>query len=83
MWKNTVELDRPHMTIWRMHIACWITGCVIRIVFPLQQYLHERASLLRYTYSACIAISAFCCPEFVKQGCENESLELHPPVGLV
>jgi hypothetical protein len=24
MWKNTVETDRPQMTIWRVCIACWI-----------------------------------------------------------
>jgi hypothetical protein len=24
MWRNTVERGRPHMTIWRMRIACWI-----------------------------------------------------------
>jgi hypothetical protein len=24
MWKNTVELGRPQMIIWQMHIACWI-----------------------------------------------------------
>jgi len=24
-WKNMVEADRPQMTIWRMHFACWIT----------------------------------------------------------
>jgi hypothetical protein len=28
------------------------SGCVILIVFPLQQWLHERASLLSYTYIA-------------------------------
>jgi len=27
---------------------------VIRIIFPLQQWLHERASLLRDTYTACL-----------------------------
>jgi hypothetical protein len=44
MWKNTVEPERPLMTIWRMHIACWIprvtdthSKCVILIAFPLQQ----------------------------------------------
>jgi hypothetical protein len=44
MWKNTVELDRPPMTIWHMHIACWIprftdthSKYVILIAFPLQQ----------------------------------------------
>jgi hypothetical protein len=64
MWKNKVDPDSPQMTIWRTRIACWIpkdtnthththththTGCVILIVFPPQQWLHERASLLRYT----------------------------------
>ena len=46
------------MTIWRMRIAYWIPKAtnthsqyVILIAFPLQQWLHERASLLRYTYS--------------------------------
>jgi len=24
MWKNILQLDRPQMTIWRVHIACWI-----------------------------------------------------------
>jgi hypothetical protein len=24
MWKNTVELDRPHVTVWHMCIACWV-----------------------------------------------------------
>jgi hypothetical protein len=57
MWKHIVRPGRPHMTIWRMHIACWIPKAtntqseyVILITFPLQQWLHERASLLVYTY---------------------------------
>ena len=60
MWKNIVERDRPQMTIWRMRIACWIpkaayirSQCVIFIAFPLQQWLHERSSMLHYTYIAC------------------------------
>ena len=45
------------------HIACWVTKAtntlrinmyVLLISFPLQQWLHERALLLRYTYIACI-----------------------------
>jgi hypothetical protein len=24
MWKNIVQPGRPHMTVWRMRIACWI-----------------------------------------------------------
>ena len=64
MWKNIVERGRPHGTIWRMRIACWIptatnthTGCVILIAFTLQQWLHERASMLCYTYIACLVLS--------------------------
>jgi hypothetical protein len=32
-------------------------SCVIRIDFPLQQWLHERPSVLRYTYIAYLVIS--------------------------
>jgi len=55
-----VERDRPQMTIRRMRITCWITKAMntLRICsiycFSLQQCLHERASMLRYTYSDCL-----------------------------
>jgi len=56
-WKNIVERGRPQLTIWPMRIVCWITGatnthsdCAIIInAFPLQQWLLERVSMLRYT----------------------------------
>jgi len=64
MWKNIVEPDRPQMTIWRMRFACWIpkatnthSGYVILIAFPLQRWLHEHASMLRYTCIACLLYS--------------------------
>jgi hypothetical protein len=45
------------MTIWRMRVACWVTKikdthteCVMLIAFPLQQWLHQLATMLRYTY---------------------------------
>jgi hypothetical protein len=51
-WKNAAEPDGPHVTIWHMGIACWIPKAtytyaeyVILIAFPLQQWLHERASM--------------------------------------
>jgi hypothetical protein len=54
MWKNIVQRGRQQMTIWRMRIVCRITKAtdthsqyVMLIVFPLQQWLHESASLLR------------------------------------
>jgi hypothetical protein len=61
MWKNTVEPDRPQMTIWRMRNASWIPNAtytnsedVILTDFALQQWLLERTSLLHYTYMACL-----------------------------
>jgi hypothetical protein len=55
MWKNIVDPGRPHITIWRMRIACWIpkvkntlSEYAILIAFPLQQWSHERNSMLRY-----------------------------------
>jgi hypothetical protein len=51
------------MIIWRKRIACWMpkatnthSGCVILITLPLQQWLQGRASMLRYTYIACLVI---------------------------
>jgi hypothetical protein len=56
-WKIIVQQGRPHMTTWRMRIACWIpkatnihTGCAIFIDYPLHQWLLKPASLLHYTY---------------------------------
>ena len=50
----------------RIRIPCWIpkttnthSQYVILIAFLLQQWLHERASVLRYTYIAC-HISSVC-----------------------
>jgi len=47
-----VEPEAPQMIIWRMRIACWLTKAkdthseyVILIAFPLQHWLHERASM--------------------------------------
>ena len=61
MWKNIVERSRPQMTIWRMHISCWVpkatnthSGCVILIVFSLQHWLQALASVFRYTYIVCL-----------------------------
>ena len=52
------------MAIWHMRTACWIpkttnthSEYVIPIAFPLQQWLHERASTLRYTYTAGVVTS--------------------------
>jgi hypothetical protein len=53
MWKNILEQGGPQTTIRRMRIACLIPKAtntcldhVILIAFPLQQWLHERVSML-------------------------------------
>ena len=59
--RNIVEPGRPQTKIWRMHIACWIpkptetrSDYVRIIAFPLQQWFHESASILRYTDAVCL-----------------------------
>jgi hypothetical protein len=54
------------MAIRSMRFACWITKAtnthsqyVILLSFRLQIGLHEQASLLRYTYFACIVSVVF------------------------
>jgi hypothetical protein len=66
MRKNNVERGGSHMTIWRMRVHAeylWLqkpvmfknqSCCVILIAFPQQQWLHERASMLPYTYIGCL-----------------------------
>jgi len=73
-YENNVVLDKAHMAIWSrsMRIACWITKGArahththththILISFPLQQWLHERTSLLRYSYAFCHVITEMKC----------------------
>ena len=59
--KKFVEPGRPQMKIQCICIACWIpkatnthSGCVIFNALPLQEWLHERASMLGYKYIACL-----------------------------
>ena len=64
--KNVVEPDRSQMTIWRLHIACWIPKArdayseyLILTVFPPQKRLPERPSVLLCRYIACPAVFDF------------------------
>jgi len=61
--KYDIESDKPRMTIWRMRIACWIPKAtdthseyVILTAVPPEQWVHEYASMLRYTYIALIIV---------------------------
>jgi hypothetical protein len=75
IWKNSVEPGRRRLTIWRMRTACWLpkatdthSECVILIAFPLQQWLRERASMLRYTYIVLYLHEATLPPIFFAHG---------------
>ena len=63
LWNNTVEPDRPQMTIWRLGIECRIHKATDKLrisnIFssPLQQWLQKRASRSGYTYVACLALT--------------------------
>jgi hypothetical protein len=62
MKKNcTVGQATDDSMIWHMYIACWIPKAtstyseyVTSVTFSLQQWLYEHASMLRYTYIACL-----------------------------
>jgi hypothetical protein len=63
MWENIVDPGRPQTTTWHMRVACWIPKAantpseyVLLNAFPLQQWLQERASMLRYTYIVCLFV---------------------------
>jgi hypothetical protein len=54
---------RTGQVTWYLRIACWIpktinshTGYVILVAFPRQQWFYSRASMLRYTYIACLVL---------------------------
>ena len=60
MWKNTLQPGRSLMTIWGMLISCWMRKSIITVsenvtlaAFRLQKCLQERASTLRFMYTAC------------------------------
>ena len=61
MWEKHCRAEQATVdtVIRRIRIACWIRKAtnthsqyVILIAFPLQQCLHERPAMLRYTYFA-------------------------------
>jgi hypothetical protein len=65
--KNIVQADRPHKTMY--YDACAFHAGYPRLqthspeyailtAFPPQYWLHERASVLRYTYIVCLVDTA-------------------------
>jgi hypothetical protein len=59
MCKNIVEPETPQVTIWRMRFGRWIPMATntlseyVIVIALLQQWLHVRASVLRYAFIAC------------------------------
>jgi hypothetical protein len=65
MWKTIVDLGRAHDDITHAHCIPKVTKThsenVTLVAFPQQQWLHERASVLRYTHIACLVITKMGC----------------------
>ena len=66
LWKkgDTARQVTDGNIIRRMRVASWIPKatntyleCVILIAFTQQQWLHERASTLRYTCTSCLVVT--------------------------
>jgi len=62
MWKNIVEQGRPHAHCVLDNSGHTHSLYVILIAFPLQQWLHKRASMLRYAWIACLIYTWLHCP---------------------
>ena len=66
IWKNIVEPGRPQMTIGHMQVACWIRKATntLRICntycFSTATMVAQRASMLYYLYTACLADVLLC-----------------------
>ena len=85
MWKNMVEPGWPQTKIWRMRIACWIIKAInthpeyiIVIAFSLRQWLHKGASILRFTFFACLVFKF----EFMSTICSIAQTKLRPVIAV-
>ena len=57
MGENILELDLPHVTVWCMHIACWITNATnIHSEYVIPNAFHGSNGFMKkcyvYTYTA-------------------------------
>ena len=73
------------MTLWRMRTAGWIPKATnthseyaIILAFPLQQWSHERATLLRFTYIACLVVNKLKCSGVKKVNNSNTNKVIAP-----
>jgi len=68
MWKNIVEGARPHMTIWRVRIACWITKVtnthsgyvMVFLLFHCTMVARTRLIVTLYVHFACLVYFVAC-----------------------
>jgi len=69
LWDNVkIYIYIPQITTWRMRISRWVpkstnthSQYVILIAFSLQQWLHERASLLRHSTPPVLFVVSVVC----------------------
>jgi hypothetical protein len=47
MWKNTVEQDRPRMTIWQLRIPSWISRATnTQLEYVIKSYCFLTATMV-------------------------------------
>ena len=66
MWKNIVERGRPQMTLWLLHIACWVhkathapTICSIYFISTVTKVAGTRLSVALYVHCLSFIIYYF------------------------
>ena len=59
------------------------TGCVIHIAYPPPQWLHERASMLRYTSAACQFLVGTAVAQWLRCCATNQKVAGSIPDGVI
>ena len=84
LWDNVVKYcragqatDDKIQVIQHMRIACWIPKATdSHNAFPIQQWLHERTSLLHYMYNACLFLNGFLFLDYTEDGSSNNLVNM-------
>jgi hypothetical protein len=63
IWKTTVEPNRPQMTIWRMHIAWWISKAIHTVIICNTYFLSTATTVARTRVSVKLYVNCLPCLE--------------------
>ena len=66
-WKNAVEPNRPHMTIWRMRITCWVPKTTNNTLTICNTYCFSTATMVA-RMSLNVTQCSYCLPRYNRDG---------------